>query len=174
MKENHCVQIFVSNSEEIEVSTNNKNSTNKKNKSVSQQFKPNHSKRVHFHDEVRVHKHALVLGDNPAVSDGVPLQLAWEAESTVIWKLQDHHDGRRRVPHRLSSYVRKVIASDQSSRECLVQVREEVRAIQKSRKESAHPKISLYEVFFPSKHLSVFHSNRSQRSYKSHFFFNWI
>lgn len=130
-------------------------------------------KTVHFDSQVRVHKHALILGDNPAVSDGVPLQLSWEAECTEVWKLRDGNQRRRRLPSKLSSYVRKVIASDQSSRNCLVQVREEIRAIQKSRRESAHPKISLYDIFFPSKnHLAKNHYG--SKAQNSHMFSSWI
>ncbi len=128
-------------------------------------------KRVRFDSQVWVHKHALILGDNPAVSDGVPLQLAWEAEGMEVWELQDN-DKRRRMPPKLSSYVRKVIASDQSSRNCLVQVREEVRAIQKSRRESARPKVSLFDIFFGSSKLYVTSkSHMKSKGHKSHMFF---
>lgn len=164
MNENQ-VQISVSNAEEeIEISTGSV---------VSKQLETA-KKRVHFDSQVRVHKHALILGDNPAVSDGVPLQLSWEAESSEVWKLRDDNQ-RRRLPSRLSSYVRKVIASDHSPRHCLVQVREEIRAIQKSRKESAHPKISLYDIFFPSKiHFSSKNLYNNTKSQKSHLLFSWL
>lgn len=127
-------------------------------------------KRVQFDSQVKVHKHALILGDNPAVSDGVPLQLSWEAECTEVWNLRDDNQ-RRRQPSKLSSYVRKVIASDQSPRICLVQVREEIRAIQKSRRESAHPKISLYDIFFPSKAHFSSKNHYGRKAQKSHMFF---
>lgn len=162
---NEQVTISLStNSEDIEISAKSL---------VTGQIRSTKKRAVHFDSQVLVHKHALILGDNPAVSDGVPLQLSWEAECTEVWKLRDDSQ-RHRQPSKLSTYVRKVIASDQSPRTCLVQVREEIRAIQKSRRESAHPKISLYDIFFPSKYHFSSRNHFGRKAQKSHMFFIWI
>lgn len=165
MEENEQeVTISLSTQDEIEVSTD----------SLVKEQDEGTLKKVRFNSQVRVHKHALILGDNPAVSDGVPLQLSWEAECTEVWELQDNNK-RRRMPPKLSSYVRKVIASDQSSRNCLMQVREEVRAIQKSRRESARLKVSLYDIFFGNSKLYLSSKSHSKsKGQKSHMFFSRI
>jgi hypothetical protein len=38
---------------------------------------------------VNIHTHSLILGDNPAVSHGLPLALAWDPEDSMTFSLDD-------------------------------------------------------------------------------------
>lgn len=85
---------------------------------------------------VRIHSHSLIVGDNPAVSKGVPLTLSWTYESSETFSL-DQHQASRRAPQKISAYVREQIAQKAgASKQLLMQAREEVREIQRSREQA--------------------------------------
>ncbi len=95
---------------------------------MSEQSSP--KKRVQF-STVKVCFHSLIVGDNPAVSKGVPLTLSWAHNSCETFSL-DQHDTSGKVARKLSPYVREQIAQSAGASK-LVQTREEVREIQRSR-----------------------------------------
>ena len=39
-------------------------------------------------DRVEVYEHAYILGDNPSVSDGAPLSIAWKAQAKNVYELE--------------------------------------------------------------------------------------
>jgi hypothetical protein len=89
-------------------------------------------KRVQF-STVKVCSHALIVGDNPAVSKGVPLTLSWASDWCETFPL-DQHEANGKVPRKMSPYVREQIAQNAgASKQLLMQAREEVREIQRSR-----------------------------------------
>jgi hypothetical protein len=54
-------------------------------------------KRVAF-STVAVHLHPMTLGDNPSVSEGIPVQISWKATESFTRPLDEHEkeEGRRR------------------------------------------------------------------------------
>lgn len=94
---------------------------------------PKRPRAVSFERKVRVHSHALTLGDHPGVSNGVPLTLKWEADGSETWDLDTESACKRKGVPRLSPYVRETIAAQEHPRDSLVNAREEVRSIQRSR-----------------------------------------
>ena len=89
-------------------------------------------KRVQF-STVKVCSHSLIVGDNPAVSKGVPLTLSWASDWCETFSL-DQHQASDRVLRKISPYVREQIAQNAgASKQLLLQAREEVREIQRSR-----------------------------------------
>jgi hypothetical protein len=60
-----------------------------------QQQQQEKQKKVHF-STVVVHEHALIVGDNPSVREGVPLSMEWKAQSTITYETVDAHENERR------------------------------------------------------------------------------
>jgi len=92
---------------------------------------------VRFSQHVRVHQHRLILGDNPSVSDGIPLTLDWEVEASVILDLDmlDDQVSTPRSPTKIPLEHRQVIA-EATNPECLTRVQEEIQATKESRLKS--------------------------------------
>lgn len=95
-------------------------------------------KSVTFSTTVCVYHHPLILGDHPGVRNGVPLMLDWSAVYTEYRSLRDNQQSSSALVPALSLYVREVLAQQAgATREELRDAREQVRAIQTSRQESA-------------------------------------
>ena len=81
---------------------------------------------------VNVHKHRMTLGTNPSTAIGVPVELAWDEESSEFVTVEEYekqHDAPlRRIPHR----QRQEIAEVHHTRESLSRAREEVAQTQRS------------------------------------------
>lgn len=89
-------------------------------------------KRVQF-STVKVCSHSLIVGDNPAVSKGVPLTLSWTSDFCETFSL-DQHQTSGRALKKISPYVREQIAQNAgASKQLLIRAREDVREIQRSR-----------------------------------------
>ncbi|GAX28674.1 hypothetical protein FisN_33Hh051 [Fistulifera solaris] len=100
------------------------------------------SKKIRF-STVHIHEHLLVLGDNPAVSRGVPLTLAWESCHSKVYSVDDYE--RRRQPKKRrnslpSAYTpqqREAIAKlNGSSKRAIQCAGVHVKEIQQSREEA--------------------------------------
>ncbi len=87
---------------------------------------------------VEIRHHNLILGDNPAVSDGVPLTLDWRVEYTEGYDLDVHDNhSRRREPELLfmTEQEREWVARHHgATEECLIEARKQLIMIQMSRK----------------------------------------
>lgn len=93
-------------------------------------------KSVSFCNTVSVHHHPLILGDHPAVRNGVPLMLDWTALYSEERHLRDKSSSKTLVPA-LSLYVREVLAQQAgATKDEMCAAREQVRAIQSSRQQS--------------------------------------
>ena len=68
---------------------------------------------------VSVHQHRMTLGTNPSVTNGIPVELCWEAESSYESELEDYERMERRKPGRLSPQTRREIAEEHHSRESI-------------------------------------------------------
>ncbi|GAX23158.1 hypothetical protein FisN_33Lh051 [Fistulifera solaris] len=100
------------------------------------------SKTIRF-STVHIHEHLLVLGDNPAVSRGVPLTLAWESCYSKVYSIEEYE--KRRQPKRRqnslpSAYTpqqREAIAKlNGSSKKAIQSAGVHVKEIQQSREEA--------------------------------------
>ena len=49
-------------------------------------FESDRRKKVIF-DTIEIHEHPYELGDNPSVSDGVPLTISWHCQSKIVFEL---------------------------------------------------------------------------------------
>jgi len=88
---------------------------------------------VHFAQEVRVHEHRLVLGDNPGVSHGVPLALDWEVDASFRMDLDQMND---HTLSKIPSQQRKIIA-EAACPKYVSKVQDEVEATKASREKSS-------------------------------------
>jgi len=90
-------------------------------------------KAVRFDQQVRVHQHQLILGDNPGVSDGIPLTLDWDADASFVQDLNksDEHPELSKIPPQ----HRQVIAEAENP-QCISHVQQEVEATKVSRRKS--------------------------------------
>lgn len=105
---------------------------------TSPRGKGNSKKSVSFSTTVSIYHHPLILGDHPAVRNGVPLMLDWTAVYTEQRSLRDNkkQSSTTLVPA-LSLYVREVLAQQAgATKNELRAAREQVRAIQLSRQQS--------------------------------------
>lgn len=92
---------------------------------------------------VQIHEHILMLGDNPAVSRGVPLTLAWERCSSRVYSV-DEYEQRRQPKRRRNSLPlaytpqqRETIAKlSGSSKKAIQFAGVRVKEIQQSREEA--------------------------------------
>lgn len=92
---------------------------------------------------VHIHEHSLILGDNPAVSRGVPLTLAWEPCGSKVFSVDEYEERgqskRRRnsVPLAFTPQQRESIAKlSGSSKNAIQYVGVRVKEIQQSREEA--------------------------------------
>jgi hypothetical protein len=92
------------------------------------------SSRITF-STVKVHHHDLICGDNPSVSDGVPLQLDWNKNDSQIFDIDTYEKitAAEKQVRRLSALERAATAGDNGSKSFLEEVEEEVLSIQNSR-----------------------------------------
>jgi hypothetical protein len=92
------------------------------------------SSRITF-STVKVHHHDLICGDNPSVSDGVPLQLDWNKNNSQTYDIDAYEKitAADKQVRRLSALERATIAGENRSKSFLEQVEEEVLSIQNSR-----------------------------------------
>jgi hypothetical protein len=99
-------------------------------------------KKIRF-TTVHIHEHLLVLGDNPAVSRGVPLTLSWESCHSKVYSVDEYE--KRRQPKRRrnslpSAYTpqqREAIAKlSGSSKKAIQYAGVHVKEIQQSREEA--------------------------------------
>lgn len=73
-------------------------------------------KRVTF-SSVVVHSHPVVVGDNPSVTEGVPLMLDWKAEETSTFdSLEDYEEEKAAQPSAANTSVRKLEAEERMFR----------------------------------------------------------
>lgn len=95
-------------------------------------------KSVSFCTTVSVYHHPLILGDHPAVRNGVPLMLDWTAVYIEERNLRDKsHSKTNSLVPALSLYVREVLAQQAgATKDEMCAAREQVRAIQLSRQQS--------------------------------------
>jgi hypothetical protein len=97
----------------------------------------NNKKSVSFCSTVSVYHHPLILGDHPAVRNGVPLMLDWNAVYIEERSLRDKKSSQPKLVPALSLYVREVLAQQGgATKDELRAAREQVRAIQQSRQQS--------------------------------------
>ena len=98
----------------------------------------NNKKSVSFSTTVSVYHHPLILGDHPAVRNGVPLMLDWTAVYIEERNLRDKsHSKKNTLVPALSLYVREVLAQQAgATKDEMCAAREQVRAIQLSRQQS--------------------------------------
>lgn len=85
---------------------------------------------------VRVHEHKVVLGDNPAVREGVPVTLDWEVEASETCDVEffENHLRRDCLPTQLSPDEREAIAREHgASSAAVLQAFREIQKIQLSR-----------------------------------------
>jgi hypothetical protein len=85
---------------------------------------------------VRVHEHKMILGDNPAVSEGVPVTLDWEVEFSETWDVDYFETHRRREGPAtvLCADEREAMAREQgASNISLLRTCKEIQQIQLSR-----------------------------------------
>lgn len=97
------------------------------------------SKRRVFFSTVEIHHHKLILGDHPAVSDGVPLTLDWHVEYTESIDLETHEERCRRGKGFMfigPSERERLARTNGASEQCLVKTQSELFIIQRSRKMS--------------------------------------
>lgn len=86
---------------------------------------------------VRIHKHRMSLGDNPGVSGGVPVTLAWEKEESVNYETIDAaEENLTHELRRISKNRREAIAAEHHSRNSVTLAVKEVQSIQESRFDS--------------------------------------
>ena len=92
---------------------------------------------------VNVHHHELICGDNPSVSDGVPLQLDWnKSNASEVFDIDTYEKikSEDKKVRRLSAVERAIIAGEYNSTLFLEKVQEEVLLIQGSRQISMKDK----------------------------------
>jgi hypothetical protein len=84
---------------------------------------------------VRIHKHRMSLGDNPGVSTGVPVTLAWEVEESLRFDSIEEaaKESGKHGLHRISRNRREEIANQLHSRSSIVRLQDEIKSIQVSR-----------------------------------------
>lgn len=92
------------------------------------------SSRIKF-STVNVHHHELICGDNPSVSDGVPLQLDWNRNESEVFDIDTYEKitSDDKQVRRLSAVERANIAGECNSKSFLEKVQAEVLLIQGSR-----------------------------------------
>lgn len=107
---------------------------------------------------VNVHHHELICGDNPSVSDGVPLQLDWETNDSETFDIDTYEKiACDKQVRRLSAVERAIIAGESNTKSFLEKVREEVLLIQGSRQ------VSMKDTKFKSK-INIVSSRRQHEA----------
>jgi hypothetical protein len=102
---------------------------------------PKKSKAVGF-SEVRVHTHKTILGDNPSVSQGLPVTMDWDVQESCHFNLDDYEketEGSRQQQwqKRMPAQSRKeLLLQHGHSRESFLRVVEEIQEIKGSRQGS--------------------------------------
>jgi len=94
------------------------------------------SSKVSF-GNVNVHKHRMTLGTNPSTAIGVPVELAWDEESSefvTVEEFEKRDKSLQRIPHR----KRQEIAEVHHSHDSISRRREEVAEAQRSIAASAN------------------------------------
>jgi hypothetical protein len=99
---------------------------------------------------VSVHTHPVTLGDNPAVSTGLPVTLDWEAVNSECFDVDEYETmckGRGHKSQQIHSADREAWLREKGyTRECFEKVCREIRAIKRSRRQSnANPTKELGE-----------------------------
>ncbi len=91
---------------------------------------------------VEFHSHALILGDNPAVSIGLPVSIDWKAVESVILDLDEYETSR--PPRRdmcsliLSKTMRvRMLLKEGYARSHMTEVENEIKVIKKHRRKNA-------------------------------------
>jgi len=72
-------------------------------------------KRVVF-SSVVVHLHPVVVGDNPSVTEGVPLMLDWKAQESTTYESVDDYEEKTAKPSPALTTVRKLEAEERMFR----------------------------------------------------------
>lgn len=101
--------------------------------------------RIRF-STVEVREHPVTLGDNPAVTEGLPLTLEWEASNSQSFSIDQYEESLARSherfegPPKIPMEVRQRLLLQQGySPDYLAMVEDEVRAIQLSRFDNCPP-----------------------------------
>lgn len=97
------------------------------------------ARRIRF-GSVSVHSHALTLGDNPSVSNGLPVTLEWKAVDSKAFDMEEY-ETTCRSPKRRKNCVRKfstknrqdILEESGFSRETFEQVAKDIMEIKESR-----------------------------------------
>jgi hypothetical protein len=89
---------------------------------------------------VSVHTHPVTLGDNPAVSKGIPVTLDWKYVSSQCFDIDEYErmcQGRRKKAQKIDSADREAWLREKGyTRECLNRVWREISEIKASRRQS--------------------------------------
>ena len=97
--------------------------------------------------QVVVHIHHLVLGDNPGVSNGVPLQLDWKSDGKETYDLRKVKDEGHKITGKFTSAERFRIALKKQSKHAILKETKMVTKIQESRTKSQEDETTEVETF---------------------------
>jgi hypothetical protein len=103
---------------------------------------------------VELRSHALILGDNPAVSIGLPISIDWEAVESVILDLDEYETSRPPRRERRQLIVPKTTREDRLLEQGvalgeMAKVEDEIKVIKKHRRRNARKRLweRIQEVF---------------------------
>jgi hypothetical protein len=89
---------------------------------------------------VSVHTHPVTLGDNPAVSTGLPVTLDWKPVNSVCFDIDEYErmcQGRREKAEKIHSADREAWLREKGyTKECFKRVEREINEIKASRRQS--------------------------------------
>jgi hypothetical protein len=89
---------------------------------------------------VSVHTHPVTLGDNPAVSTGLPVTLDWKPVNSVCFDIDEYErmcQGRREKAQKIHSADREAWLREKGyTKECFKRVEREINEIKASRRQS--------------------------------------
>jgi len=87
---------------------------------------------------VNVHKHRMTLSNNPSATYGVPVELAWDEESSELLTVDQYEkDHEKKDLHRMTAGERQQIAAVNHTRESITERLQEVYAAKQSISTSA-------------------------------------
>ena len=94
-------------------------------------------------DCVAIYDHAMILGDNPSVSWGVPVTIGWTPHHRVILPIDDYEEGRLQLRRERNELVLQcalredIVLAAGSPRSEMREVSAVVKHVQKQRQQSA-------------------------------------
>lgn len=108
------------------------------------------AKKVTF-GKLTVYVHHLTLGDNPGVSNGVPLQLEWKNDGTEIVDLADVDDDEPKSSMKFTSGERFRIALKRNPKNDVMKEIKVAGKIRDSRQKSQQDEVTEVETFMASR-----------------------